>query len=64
VIDVDSFVGEVHGYAKPGAVLACTRKRGYHPILASRAETWEVLHLRLRKSRRTRSAGSCASPTS
>ena len=48
-IDVDSFVGEVHGYAKQGAVFGYTRKRGYHPILASRAETGEVLHLRLRK---------------
>jgi hypothetical protein len=48
-IDVDSFVGEVHGYAKQGAAFGYTRKRGYHPILASRAETGEVLHLRLRK---------------
>jgi len=48
-IDVDSFVGEVHGYAKQGAAFGYTRKRGYHPILASRAESGEVLHLRLRK---------------
>ncbi len=48
-VDVDSFVGEVHGYAKQGAAFGYTRKRGYHPILASRAETGEVLHLRLRK---------------
>lgn len=48
-IDVDSFVGEVHGYRKQGAAFGYTRKRGYHPILASRAETGEVLHLRLRK---------------
>jgi hypothetical protein len=48
-IDVDSFVGEVHGYAKQGAAFGYTRKRGYHPILASRAETGEVLHVRLRK---------------
>ncbi len=41
--------GEVHGYAKQGAAFGYTRKRGYHPILASRAETGEVLHLRLRK---------------
>jgi len=32
-----------------GAAFGYTRKRGYHPILASRAETGEVLHLRLRK---------------
>lgn len=49
VVDVDSFVGEVHGYQKQGAAFGYTRKRGYHPILASRAETGEVLHLRLRK---------------
>ena len=49
VLDVDSFVGEVHGHDKQGAAFGYTRKRGYHPILASRAETGEVLHLRLRK---------------
>jgi DDE family transposase len=48
-VDVDSFIGEVHGYAKQGAAFGYTRKRGYHPILASRAETGELLHLRLRK---------------
>jgi hypothetical protein len=49
VVDVDSFVGEVHGHAKQGAAFGYTRQRGYHPILASRAGTGEVLHLRLRK---------------
>ncbi len=49
VVDVDSFVGEVHGYQKQGAAFGYTRQRGYHPILASRAGTGEVLHLRLRK---------------
>jgi hypothetical protein len=49
VVDVDSFVGEVHGYRKQGAAFGYTRKRGYHPLLASRAETGEVLHVRLRK---------------
>ncbi len=48
-VDVDSFVGEVHGYQKQGAAFGYTRERGYHPLLASRAETGEVLHLRLRK---------------
>ena len=48
-VDVDSFVGEVHGYHKQGAEFGYTRQRGYHPIIASRAETGEVLHLRLRK---------------
>jgi len=48
VMDVDSFVGEVHGYAKQGAAFGYSRLRGYHPILASRADTGEVLHVRLR----------------
>jgi hypothetical protein len=49
VVDVDSFVGEVHGYAKQGAAFGYTRQRDYHPIVASRADSGEVLHLRLRK---------------
>jgi hypothetical protein len=49
VIDVDSFVGEVHGHAKQGAGYGYTRKLGYHPILATRADSAEVLHVRLRK---------------
>jgi hypothetical protein len=55
VVDVDSFVGEVHGYAKEGVGFGYTRRRGYHPLLASRAGTGEVLHVRLRK-------GQAASP--
>ena len=55
IVDVDSFVGEVHGYDKQGAGFGYTRRRGYHPLLATRAETGEVLHVRLRK-------GSAASP--
>jgi hypothetical protein len=55
VVDVDSFIGEVHGYQKQGAAFGYTRRRGYHPLIATRAETGEVLHIRLRK-------GSAASP--
>jgi Transposase DDE domain group 1 len=47
-VDVDSFIGEVHGHAKQGAAFGYTRQRGYHPIVASRAETGEILHIRLR----------------
>ena len=54
VVDVDSFIGEVHGHAKQGAGFGYTRQRGYHPLLATRADTGEVLHIRLRKG----SAGS------
>ena len=49
VVDVDSFVGEVHGYDKQGASFGYTHKRGYHPILATRAGTGEVLHIRCPK---------------
>ncbi len=48
-IDVDSFVGEVCGRLKQGAAFGYTHVLGYHPILATRAQTGEVLHLRLRK---------------
>ncbi len=49
VIDIDSFVGEVHGNAKQGAGYGYTGKLGYHPLLATRADSGEVLHIRLRK---------------
>src|SRR4051794_9751859 len=49
VIDVDNFVGEVCGYQKQGASYGYTRVFGYHPILATRADTREALHIRLRK---------------
>jgi hypothetical protein len=49
VIDLDSFVGEVHGYAKEGAAYGYTRELGYHPLLARRAGSDETLHVRLRK---------------
>jgi hypothetical protein len=49
VIDVDSFVAEVCGRLKQGAAYGYTRLLGYHPILATRADTREALHIRLRK---------------
>ena len=49
VIDIDSFIGEVHGSAKQGAGFGYTGERGYHPLLASRSGTGEVLHVGLRK---------------
>jgi hypothetical protein len=49
VVDVDSFIGEVHGYQKQGASFGYSKKRGYQPLLASRADRGEVLHVRLRK---------------
>jgi hypothetical protein len=43
--DVDSFVSMAMPSRAPGSV---TNQRGYHPILAIRAGTGEVLHVRLR----------------
>jgi hypothetical protein len=57
VVDVDSFVGEVYGYGKQGAGYGYTRKLGYHPILATRAGTGEVLHIRARKGSANTSRG-------
>jgi len=51
VVDVDSFVGEVHGHDKRGAGYGYTGKLGYHPIVATRADTNEVLHVRMRNGR-------------
>ena len=53
-IDIDSTICEVHGYAKQGAAYGYTRQLGLHPLVATRAETGEVLHARMRKG----SAGS------
>jgi hypothetical protein len=57
VVDVDSFIGEVHGHQKRGAGFGYTKQRGYHPLLASRADSGEVLHVRLRKGRAASSRG-------
>ena len=57
VVDVDRFVGEVYGYDKQGAGYGYTHKRGYHPIVATRARTGEVLHIRARKGSANTSRG-------
>ncbi|HSH58470.1 MAG TPA: transposase, partial [Acidimicrobiales bacterium] len=49
VIDVDSTICEVVGKKKQGAAFGYTKVLGYHPILASRADTGEILHARMRK---------------
>ena len=51
VIDLDSFIGEVYGYEKQGAGYGYTHKLGYHPIIAARSDTGEVLHIRNRKGK-------------
>jgi hypothetical protein len=57
VVDVDSFIGEVYGYKKQGAGFGYTKQRGYHPLVASRSDTGEVLHIRLRKGKANSSRG-------
>jgi hypothetical protein len=49
VIDVDSTICEVEGKQKLGASYGYTKVLGYHPILATRADTGEILHARMRK---------------
>jgi Transposase DDE domain group 1 len=57
VIDLDSFIGEVHGYQKQGAGFGYTGERGYHPLIATRSGTGEALHVRLRKGQAGSSRG-------
>ncbi|HSH62376.1 MAG TPA: IS1380 family transposase [Acidimicrobiales bacterium] len=49
VVGVDSTICEVAGPDKAGAAFGYTRALGYHPLVAARAETGEVLHARMRK---------------
>jgi Transposase DDE domain group 1 len=55
-IDLDSTICEVYGKQKHGAAYGYTRVLGYHPLLATRADTGEVLHARLRKGSSQRGA--------
>jgi hypothetical protein len=56
-IDLDSTICEVHGYHKQGAAYGYTHKLGYHPLLATRAGTGEVLHARQRTGRANTARG-------
>jgi hypothetical protein len=49
VVDIDSTIREVFGQLKGGAAYGYTKVLGYHPILATRADTGEILHARMRK---------------
>ena len=49
VIDIDSTICEVDGHSKHGAGFGYTHVLGYHPLLATRADTGETLHARMRK---------------
>ena len=74
-VDVDSTICEVSGKTKQGAAYGYSGRLGYHPLLAVRADTGEVLGARLRGGssqkgnthfvaeavRRARRAGACGS---
>ena len=49
VVDIDSTIREVFGKLKGAAAYGYTKVLGYHPILATRADTGEILHARMRK---------------
>ena len=49
VIDLDSTICAVCGKAKHGAGYGYTNELGYHPLVATRAGTGELLHVRMRK---------------
>jgi hypothetical protein len=48
IIDLDSTIVQVHGRNKQGAAFGYTKVRGYHPQLATCAQTGQVLMSRLR----------------
>jgi hypothetical protein len=56
-IDLDSTVCQVHGHAKQGAAYGYTHRLGYHPLLATRADSGEVLHARQRTGRANTARG-------
>jgi hypothetical protein len=56
-IDLDSTVCPVHGYHKQGAAYGYTHTLGYHPLLASRADSGEILHARQRAGRANTARG-------
>lgn len=47
-VDLDSTVCEVHGKSKQGAAYGHTGVLGYHPLVAARDDTGEVIHTRMR----------------
>jgi hypothetical protein len=48
-IDLDSTILEVYGSEKEGASYGYTGVLGFHPLVATRADTGETLHVRFRK---------------
>ena len=48
-IDIDSTIQQVYGKQKQGSAYGWTKVLGQHPLVATRADTGEVLHIRHRK---------------
>ena len=48
-IDIDSTIQQVYGKQKEGAAYGYTKVLGEHPLVATRSDTGEVLHIRHRK---------------
>lgn len=48
VIDIDSTVIQTFGHKKQGVTNTYRKMKGYHPLLAARSDTREILHARLR----------------
>lgn len=59
-IDLDSTVCQAYGRKKQGCRFGYTRVRGYHPLVATLAQTGEVVHSRMRGG----NAGSARGATS
>jgi hypothetical protein len=60
-IDIDSTIQEVYGKAKQGSVYGYTKVLGQHPLVATRADTGEVLHVRHRQGSAHTARGHSAS---
>jgi hypothetical protein len=56
-MDLDSTVCQVHGDHKQGAAYGYTHTLGYHPLVATRADSGEVLHARQRTGRANTARG-------
>jgi hypothetical protein len=63
VVAIDSTICEVIGKHKHGAGHGYTKTLGYHPLLATSADTGEVLHARMQKDQRTPNTARAASST-
>lgn len=57
-LDVDSTICEVTGKKKQGAAYGYTKVLGYHPLLATRADTGEIIQGRMRKGSANTQRGS------